>query len=209
VISAEEPEHVVIGLLLGSREQEVIRMGPIILQALEGLPSLLGKNMPSSGLTLVLPTLAHLDPLTSEFQQKARAKKGCGKSSSCKGLEPKGGSGTLMRCVACACTALSPTLPAMCFLLFTGTPSSYVGDIRGYMVSSQLVLISGVVSCCRHQQTDAVAHCPVPFSSLHFQACNAAIATSGSVVFELLRAKLPMAVVYRGHLLTELIAKQR
>lgn len=41
------------------------------------------------------------------------------------------------------------------------------------------------------------------------QACDAAIVTSGSVVFELLRAKLPMAVVYRGHFLTELIAKQR
>lgn len=47
------------------------------------------------------------------------------------------------------------------------------------------------------------------FLSLYPQACDAAIATSGSVVFELLRAKLPMAVVYRGHFLTELIAKQR
>lgn len=76
LMPAEEPEHIVLGILLGSREQEVRRMGPIVLQALDALPSLLGQGKRCSGVTLVLPTLAHLEPLVREFQWRARVDKG-------------------------------------------------------------------------------------------------------------------------------------
>lgn len=88
---AEEPEHVVLGILLGSREQEVLRMGPIILQALEELPSLLGQDRHSSGFTLVLPTLAHLEHLVRDFQRRASRKKGVRKVVSVKDNGTQGG----------------------------------------------------------------------------------------------------------------------